>query len=45
MKFETYREAEQFYFEKIAQTNNAHNEEDWRLEWWLGEQEIGEAQE
>jgi hypothetical protein len=42
MKFETYREAEQFYFAHFAQTNNAHNEEDARLEMWLSQQEIEE---
>ena len=42
MKFKTIGEAEQFYFKNISQTNNSHNEEEAKLDSWLGEQKIEE---
>ena len=50
MKFKTIKEATEYYFSKIdqtnysynAKTNNSHDEEEARLDSWLEEQEIEE---
>ena len=42
MKFKSIDEATKYFFSKIALTNNSHNEEEARLDKWLGEQEIEE---
>jgi hypothetical protein len=42
MKFTTYKEAEDYYMEHLALTNNMHDEETNRMENWVMEQEIDE---
>ena len=42
MKFKTFKEAEDYYFYNLAQTNNMHGEEQKRLDRWMEEQEIEE---
>jgi hypothetical protein len=42
MKFKTIEEAEDYYMSSLATTNNAHEEEDDKLDRWLEEQEIEE---
>ena len=45
MKFNTIKEAEDYYFENLARTNNMHGEEDARLDRFIEEQEISECNE
>jgi len=40
MEFKTIKDAEDYYFENIAQTNNMHGEEQTRLANWIDEQDI-----
>lgn len=44
MEFKTIQEAEEYFMGKFAYTNNAHNEEDSRMERWLSEQKIEECE-
>jgi hypothetical protein len=43
MNFKTVEEAENYYMSHLAQTNNAHEEEDAKMDRWLEDQEIDEV--
>lgn len=45
MVFKSFQEAEEYYFENLAKTNNMHDEEESALERWLENQEIEERED